>query len=75
MRHLAASDPNVNPEGWADENRRALECFNRAQKECYGPAQDLYAAGVQVPRPLLDRTRESAMRQSLCRKRAVSRGR
>lgn len=71
MKHLQNSDPNLNPEGWADENKKALESFMKANLEGYVPAQDLYSSGA-VPQALLDRVRETTMRSSLCRKRSVS---
>ncbi len=71
MRHLQNSDPNLNPDGWADENKKALEFFLKANNEGYVPAQDLYPNGA-VPQALLDRVRETTMRSSLCRKRSVS---
>ncbi len=70
MKHLLNSDPNVNPEKWDVENRKALELFMKANTEGYLPAQELYPSGA-VPRPLLDRVRETTMRASLCRKRSV----
>jgi outer membrane biosynthesis protein TonB len=71
MRHLQNSDPTINPEGWADENKKALEFFTKANQECYYPAQELFPGG-SVPQPLLDRVRETTLRSSLCRKRSVS---
>jgi hypothetical protein len=71
MQHLQASDPTINPDGWADENKKALECFQRANNEGYVPAQDAYGKDVP-PQALLDRVRETVMRMSLCRKRSVS---
>ena len=71
MRHLQASDPTINPDGWADENKKALEYFQRASNEGYVPAQDAYGKDVP-PQALLDRVRETMMRMSLCRKRSVS---
>ena len=72
MRHLLNSDPNVNPDGWAAENKKALEYFFKANNEGYVPAQDLYANSAAIPKALLDRVRETTMRSSLCRKRYVS---
>ena len=71
MLHLQASDPNINPDGWSDENKKALGFFQRAVNEGYIPAQDAYGKDVP-PQPLLDRVRETTMRMSLCRKRSVS---
>ncbi len=71
MLHLQASDPNVNPDGWSDENKKALGFFQRATNEGYIPAQESYGKDVP-PQPLLDRVRETMMRMSLCRKRSVS---
>lgn len=71
MRHLRQSDPTVNPDGWAEENRKALELFLKANNEGYYPAQELFSKGA-VPQPLLDRVRETTMLSSLCRKRSVS---
>ena len=71
MRHLQASNPTINPDGWADENKKALEAFLRASREGYEPAQDAYGKDIP-PQPLLDRVRETMMRMSLCRKRSVS---
>lgn len=71
MDHLLKSDPNANPDGWADENKKALGEFQKATAS-YGEAQDEYPKNVEVPRPLLDRFREATMRMSLCRKRSVS---
>lgn len=71
MRHLRGSDPTINPDGWAEENRKALELFLKANNEGYYPAQELFPNGG-VPQPLLDRVREATMLSSLCRKRSVS---
>ncbi len=70
MQHLLRSDPNTNPEGWADENKKALDLFMKANNEGYIPAQDMF--GRSVPQSILDRVRETLMRASLCRKRSVS---
>lgn len=70
MVHLQASNPSINPDGWADENKKALKLFMQANGECFMPAQDLYPTGV--PTALLDRVRETSMRTALCRKRSVS---
>jgi hypothetical protein len=70
MVHLQASNPSVNPDSWADENKKALKLFMQANGEGFMPAQDLYATGV--PMALLDRVRETSMRTALCRKRSVS---
>lgn len=69
MKHLLASDPSVNPDGWAQENTKALELFRKANQESYLPAQERYTTGW--PQPLLDRVRETTMRVALCRKRSV----
>lgn len=71
MRHLQASDPTINPDGWAAENKKALEYFTKASNEGYVPAQDSYTKDVP-PQALLDRVRETMMRMALCRKRSVS---
>lgn len=70
MVHLRNSDPSINPDGWADENKKALKLFMQANGECYMPAQDQFSSSV--PQPLLDRVRETSMRTALCRKRSVS---
>jgi len=70
MVHLQASNPSINPDGWADENKKALKLFMQANGECFMSAQDLYSTGV--PTALLDRVRETSMRTALCRKRSVS---
>ncbi len=70
MVHLRNSDPSINPDGWADENKKALKLFMQANGECYLPAQDSYATGI--PTQLLDLVRETSMRTALCRKRSVS---
>jgi hypothetical protein len=70
MVHLQASNPSINPDGWADENKKALKLFMQANGECFMPAQDLYSGSV--PMQLLDRVRETSMRTALCRKRSVS---
>jgi len=70
MVHLRNSDPSINPDGWADENKKALKLFMQANGEGYMPAQDMYSASV--PTQLLDRVRETSMRTALCRKRSVS---
>ncbi len=71
MVHLQASNPAINPDGWADENHKALKLFMQAN-ECFMPAQDLYPGGSGIPTALLDRVRETSMRTALCRKRSVS---
>jgi len=71
MKHLRRSDPNTNPEGWADENKKALELFMKANSECFLPAQDMFARGA-VPQSLLDRVRDTQQRARLCRIRSVS---
>ncbi|HZE96266.1 MAG TPA: hypothetical protein VE981_04530 [Planctomycetota bacterium] len=70
MVHLRNSDPSINPDGWADENKKALKLFMQTNGECYMPAQDMYSTGI--PMQLLDRVRETSMRTALCRKRSVS---
>jgi hypothetical protein len=70
MTHLQNSDPNINPDGWTGENKKALDAFMKANQEGYIPAQDEYGRGG-VPQSLLDRVRETTMRSSLCRKRSV----
>lgn len=72
MKHLRDSDPNINPEGWTVENKKAMELFARANNEGYVPAQDAYEVPGAIPQSILDRVRETTMRQSLCRKRSVS---
>jgi hypothetical protein len=69
MKHLLNSDPNLNREGWSDENKKALDFFTKAF-EAYNKAQDLF--GSNVPASLLKRFRETQMSRSLCRKRSVS---
>jgi hypothetical protein len=69
MKHLLNSDPSFNPDGWSQENTRALELFKKANMESYLPAQERYTTGW--PQPLLDRVRETTMRVALCRKRSV----
>lgn len=69
MKHLLNSDPSVNPDGWSQENAKALELFRKANGESYLPAQEKYATGW--PQGLLDRVRETTMRVALCRKRSV----
>jgi hypothetical protein len=68
--HLRNSDPSINPDTWAEENKKALKLFMQANGEAYMPAQDMYATGI--PAQLLDRVRETSMRTALCRKRSVS---
>jgi len=72
MKHLLNSDPSVNPEGWSQENTKALELFRKANQESYLPAQEKYTTGW--PQSLLDRVRETTMRVALCRKRSVRSG-
>jgi hypothetical protein len=69
MKHLLNSDPGFNPDGWSQENSKALELFKKANAESYLPAQERYTTGW--PQPLLDRVRETTMRVALCRKRSV----
>jgi len=69
MKHLLNSDPSANPDGWSQENTKALDLFRKANSESYLPAQDRYTKGW--PQPLLDRVRETTMRIALCRKRSV----
>lgn len=70
-RHLNASNPQDNPTGWTDENKKALELFNKAQKDCYLPAQDAYG-NASIPTAVLDRVRETGLRLRVCRIRSVS---
>ena len=72
MKHLLNSDPSTNPEGWSQENTKALELFRKANAESYLPAQEKYTTGW--PQSLLDRVRETTMRVALCRKRSVRSG-
>ena len=72
MKHLTASDPTVNPDGWPVENQLALDLFKRAMDEGYSPAQDAYDPKTSPPPELIDRVRDTMMRQHLCRKRAAS---
>jgi hypothetical protein len=72
MKHLLNSDPSTNPEGWSQENTKALELFRKANAEAYLPAQEKYTTGW--PQSLLDRVRETTMRVALCRKRSVRSG-
>jgi hypothetical protein len=69
MKHLLNSDPNLNPDGWGAENRKALDAFTAAF-ESYSQAQDMF--GSEVPQSLLKRFRDTQMSRSLCRKRAQS---
>ncbi len=71
MAHLRRSDLNTNPEGWAEENKKALELFMKANNEGYLPAQNMFGKGP-VPRSLCDKVRETTMLASLCRKRSVT---
>src|SRR5205814_7070735 len=68
MRHLLNSDPGSNPDGWSQENTKALELFRKANAESYLPAQETYTTGW--PQALLDRVRETTMRAALCRTRS-----
>jgi hypothetical protein len=72
MKHLLNSDPSTNPDGWSQENTKALELFRKANAEAYLPAQEKYTTGW--PQSLLDRVRETTMRVALCRKRSVRSG-
>jgi hypothetical protein len=72
MKHLLNSDPSTNPDGWSQENTKALELFRKANQESYLPAQEKYTTGW--PQSLLDRVRETTMRVALCRKRSVRSG-
>jgi len=58
MKHLRRLDPEANPTGWADENKKAHELFIKASEECYVPAADAFKAR-DVPLQLLDRIREA----------------
>jgi hypothetical protein len=69
-QHLEASNPAINPNDWADENKKALEFFVKANQDCYLKAQNFYVDG-SPPMPLLDRVREATMCTALCRKRSV----
>jgi len=69
MKHLLNSNPVNNPDGWSQENAKALELFRKANVESYLPAQEKYTTGW--PQGLLDRVRETTMRVALCRKRGV----
>jgi hypothetical protein len=69
MKHLLNSNPTDNPDGWSQENAKALELFRKANNESYLPAQEKYTTGW--PQSLLDRVRETTMRVALCRKRSV----
>jgi hypothetical protein len=71
MKHVRNSDRNLNPEGWAEENKKALDLFMKALHEYYVPAQDLYASGASVPKALRDRVRDATATGSMCRKRSV----
>ena len=72
MGHLLKLDPRKNPEGWRQENKAALDSFMKANHEGYKPAQEAYGDKIP-PQALLDKIRETMMRSSMCRKRAVSR--
>lgn len=69
MKHLLNSDQGANPDGWSQENTKALELFRKANAESYLPAQEKYTTGW--PQGLLDRVRETTMRVALCRKRSI----
>lgn len=70
-RHLARSDPNENPRGWAEENRKALDLMSKAWEQ-YDNAQIIYQRlRKPIPRELLDKHRETNMIRAMCRKRAV----
>jgi outer membrane biosynthesis protein TonB len=71
MDHLNDSNPQRNPTTWSEENHKALDLFQKATKEAYVPAQDLYG-NSPVPQALLDRVREATMCSYMCRKRSVS---
>ncbi len=70
MEHLLNSDPNSNRDGWAAENRKALEFFTAAFQS-YQAAQESYGE-ARVPQALLNRFNEVQMCRAMCRKRSVS---
>lgn len=72
LQHVRNSNPNTNPEGWALENRKALEtaaeafhAYRQAQEECE-------RLGQAVPRALTRRFNEAQLVRAMCRKRSVS---
>jgi len=73
MKRVLNSSNEKNPQGWADENKKALELLNKAHDQCYYPAQEAFEkAKKPIPTALLRRVREVQMTRAMCRKRAVS---
>ncbi len=71
MEHLLESDPSKNPGNWGKENKKALELFRKAAK-AFATAQEAYSENEKIPQALMNRFRETQIRLSLCRKRALS---
>jgi hypothetical protein len=55
---LRRSDPQGDSAAWAAASDRAIELLMKAISEGYLPAQETYSKGG-IPKPLLDRVRET----------------
>jgi hypothetical protein len=72
MKHVLNSDSQKNPNGWIDENRKALALLTQAFEKFYYPAQGVFEqAKKEVPRTLLNRVRQCQMTKVMCRKRDI----
>ena len=68
--HVRATDPIRNPDGWRDENRKALDLFLRAYREGYSPAISLYDELETIPESILEGMRNGHLGEEECRQRA-----
>jgi len=73
MKRVLNSSSEKNPEGWAAENKKALELLTKAFDQYYWPAQEAFEKAKKPnPTALLRRVRQLQMTKAMCRKRAVS---
>jgi len=73
MKHVLNSDSQKNPNGWVEENRKALALLTQAFDKCYYPAQEVFEkAKKDIPRTLTNRVRQCQMTKVMCRKRDVA---
>ncbi|HEY3226330.1 MAG TPA: hypothetical protein VGK61_04980 [Planctomycetota bacterium] len=73
MKRVLNSSSEKNPEGWAAENKKALELLTKAHDQYYYPAFEAFEKAKKPnPTSLLRRVRQVQMTRVMCRKRAVA---
>jgi hypothetical protein len=71
MGHVQRANPNTNPRGCDEENRKALLKLQEA-RGAFNEAQEIYDnAGQSVPKSLMEKLRRATQELYFCRRRAV----